>query len=526
MKKAFAILRGCLAVALLSGMSVDSFGQALKIPVRVELETSTREVMVGAKIQLRVSLRNLENRSVTALRDTAVTVASESFAEEKTIVIPRALSSAEGEFRTVRAGLASVNAKSNGLAPSSLLLVIRPARSFLSGLQKTAGPVRGDAGAAVVPRHASSAAERELSQPKMASRSTAVAAPPVPATVEAGRTRVKMGARSTLAVAPPGATSTESQPSQPNTTGIPVATVTAPTRIDLEINPTQIYPQGNSWIAEITVIALTNDNELAAASQDIPVRLQADLGDLSATQTVIPLGSASTAAQSIQLTSRRSGDDRIQATSAVGSTEKRVTYFMSLPSGLRLEANPPTVLNDGRSSVDVTVFLLGPDNRPTSYSDRDIHVLLSSSLGVLDTKSLPILRGSFWGNTKLTSAQHGLATIEAKAPELADALPASVQFLFPWMMIVMATVGGMAGGVIRAGGGAFSPKWWDHLWRNTAVAAALGFFFYVLAFFGAIAALPKTELPFAISSIPTVNELGALLLGFVGGLYGRHVWKV
>jgi len=53
-----------------------------------------------------------------------------------------------------------------------------------------------------------------------------------------------------------------------------------------------------------------------------------------------------------------------------------------------------------------------------------------------------------------------------------------------------------------------------------ALGAALGFVFFVLAMFGAVGALPKLALP--IEKIPSVNELGAFVLGVVGGWLGRR----
>jgi hypothetical protein len=47
----------------------------------------------------------------------------------------------------------------------------------------------------------------------------------------------------------------------------------------------------------------------------------------------------------------------------------------------------------------------------------------------------------------------------------------------------------------------------------------LGLVFYALALFGIIASIPKVAIPLA--QLPTTNDLGALVLGFLGSYYAR-----
>ena len=86
------------------------------------------------------------------------------------------------------------------------------------------------------------------------------------------------------------------------------------------------------------------------------------------------------------------------------------------------------------------------------------------------------------------------------------------RFLFPWVMVLLAVGGGILGGFVRSG-----KRWAADLRDNVAIAAILGLIFYALAFFGAIGAIPKV--PVEIGKVAAVNELGALVLGFVGGYY-------
>jgi len=209
----------------------------------------------------------------------------------------------------------------------------------------------------------------------------------------------------------------------------------------------------------------------------------------------------------------------------LGTVDRQVVYNLPEPSQLTIEANPREVVNDGRTSVNVSVLLLDSANRPTSYPDRDVDVFLTASLGELPVRQVRIPKGTSFAEATLTSTRHGEARIAARATGLAEAAT-TVRFLFPILMLNLAVLGGVLGGYVRAGRGSFSANWWPNLWRNLVLGAILGVVFYGLAFFGAVTAVPKAEIPVEIAKIPTFNELGAFVLGFIGGVVGRQFWKV
>jgi hypothetical protein len=168
--------------------------------------------------------------------------------------------------------------------------------------------------------------------------------------------------------------------------------------------------------------------------------------------------------------------------------------------------------------VNVSILLLDADDHPTTDDSRDIELLLTSSLGELETRTPKILRGTFSAETTLTSARHGTAHISASAVGL-DGGTGQAVFTFPWLMTGLAVAGGIAGSFARQTGSRGRKKLTPHL----IIGAIFGLAFYALVMLGAVASVPKFSI--AIGNIATVNELGALVLGLIGGYGGKHLWE-
>jgi hypothetical protein len=514
MKRSVYLLLAAELLALLACPSSKLLAQASSIPIRLELEASKREVEAGSKVVVTVSLKNYGNKSVPALKDREVAIGSDR-GQAITLVIPAGKASGQFEMVASRPGLERITARSPRLSPGTLLLVVTAARMAEAS---TAAPRRETAEAPVTPPAAMSRAP--------ASAATTRAAPSH-AVTESRKEAQPRAVGAAQSAATGVASESPNAGSPPPPPPPPTANVgSQPSNIDVQIEPPEVFPEGNIWTTDVTVVALTANQQLAIAATDIPIQLATNVGTLSTTHAVIPRGSASTAAETIRLTCQHSGNDVVSAVSSLGHAERQIVYNLQTPSQLRVEAKPQEVVNDGRTWVNISVFLLGADDRPTSYSDRDIDVSLSPSLGSLEPSHVKIPRGAYWADAKLTSTRHGDAVVSASAPELTEARSALIHFLFPWLVVVLSVVGGVLGGVVRTAKGSFSGKWREHLARNLAVGAIFGLVFYVLAYFGATTAIPKTEIPVDIAIIPTTNELGSLALGFVGGFLGRHFWKV
>ncbi|HEV2495478.1 MAG TPA: hypothetical protein VG204_20670 [Terriglobia bacterium] len=502
MKNSDCLLLAAELLALLPCPGSQLLAQASSIPVRLQLEASKREVEAGGKVAVTVSLRNYRNQSVPALQDLEVAIDSDA-GQATTVVIPAGKASSQLEMVPSRPGLERITARSPKLSPGTLLLVVTASKAA-----ETAGTMPSREGAGL-----------HVTSPAATHRTTGSAA--------AAAAAPSRAAKAERSVAPGIASESPTGGPSPPPPPPPAANAgSQPSRLDVQIEPPEIFPEGNIWTTDVTVVALTANQQLAIAGADIPIQLTSNVGTLSTTHAVIPLGSASTAAETIRLTCQHSGNDVVSAVSPLGRAERQIIYNLQTPTQLRVEAKPVEVVNDGRTWVNVSVFLLGADERPTSYSDRDLDVSLSPSLGTLEPSHVKIPRGTYWADAKLTSTRHGDAVVAASAPELTEARSAVIHFLFPWLVVVVSVAGGVLGGVVRTAKGSFSGKWQAHWARNLAVGAIFGLVFYVLAYFGATTAIPKAEMSINVALIPTTNELGSLVLGFVGGFVGRHFWKV
>ncbi len=481
MGKAFLLT----ARAVLIGVIVTASARALaaqvgSVPVRVQLSAPTREVARGASVPIRATLKNLRDQNVTAPDDVPVTLIWPATGKRARLVIPRGQASAELTVTLAGVGLTKMEAEAPQLPPAFLLLVVRPdgtaSQSSQNGASGGSSPttlttppgrpsVTGSGGAAATP--------------------SAVLPPPPPPPSPAAEAQTPQAPVSTDATGQSG-------------------------RLDLQVVPDDVDPAGSTWTAAIGVGLVGPRGEPLSATEDLPVRFTARFGRITPASTVIRRGKIATTDE-VTVVADRPGTDLIAALSPLGSVERQVRFNAPVPSKIRLEANPRDVVDDGRSAVVVTVMLLDSDNHPTQTTDSDLCTTLATSLGELQDRKVCIPRGDFFKETTLTSARHGVAQIVASGIALADG-QATARFLFPWLMVALATIGGVLGGFVRSG-----RQWTKHLVHNLAVAAIVGVVFYVLAFFGAIGAIRK--LPVEVGRIAAINELGAFVLGFIGSYY-------
>jgi hypothetical protein len=188
---------------------------------------------------------------------------------------------------------------------------------------------------------------------------------------------------------------------------------------------------------------------------------------------------------------------------------------------LRVVANPASVIIDGRSAVHLTVMLLDAGDRPALPPHGGYDIQVFSSLGDLRDTRLEVEEDESFAQTTLTSYRHGQATVTASAPGLDTSEPVTVQFLFPWLMLGAATLGGFLGSFVRSRMSSVRRRWRVIVASNLAVGCVVGVMFYLAVLFGAVGAM--SYLPVDVTQVPAVNELGALLLGFIGGYYGTRI---
>jgi hypothetical protein len=272
-----------------------------------------------------------------------------------------------------------------------------------------------------------------------------------------------------------------------------------------------------SWQTKVLVTAVNESRQPIAVPVNTAIYLATDAGIVTPAVTTIEPGHARPT-NPIQLTSNRPGTGTLWAWTDAGELGRAaVEYHNPRPDQLSVKALPTRALNDGRTAVHVTVFLQDESSR-TVKAEEDMQVQLTSSVGTPAPAALLIAKGQFVGEAMLTAATAGIAEITATAPGMRSGV-ASVVFVFPYFLVLMAALGGLVGALLRSSGVTFTGTWWWHLLGSLGIGSVLGLLFYLLAAFGIVASIPKLSIP--LGQLPTTNEFAALVLGFFGGYYAR-----
>lgn len=284
----------------------------------------------------------------------------------------------------------------------------------------------------------------------------------------------------------------------------------------VDVLPQHVHPTNAQWRALVLVTAINVTREPIAVGVDVPVYLATDIGTVTPALTQIDAGKARTG--QIQVASDRAGNGTLWAWTDTGQLAAApIEYHAPVPTQLLVKALPSRATNDGRTSVQLTVFL-ADETAMTASADQDVLVSLTSSVGAPSPTEVSIPKGKFFGEAVLTSPISGTAEITATSARLKPG-SAQTEFVFPLLLVVLAGIGGLIGSVVRSGRQIFTGAWWWHVTGSVGLGIVLGLVFYVLAMFGIIASIPKLSIPLA--QLPTTNDLGALVLGFLGGYYAR-----
>jgi hypothetical protein len=287
-------------------------------------------------------------------------------------------------------------------------------------------------------------------------------------------------------------------------------------RLWIEILPPRITPREGRWTGLVMVGLTDGTGTPLEALRDIPVRLAAQVGIVSPDHLVIPRG-ATTAAGDVRVTSSQAGHDVVHAaSSAVGArAEQQVEYERLRPSKLFVTSTPVEVVSNGRTSVQIAVVLKDEDNHVVPNPGGEVRVVLGSTLGSLSRRVVTIARGRPDSEgVELWSRRAGQATITAEADGL-ERDEIGVRFALPWVLIALACGGGTLGGMLRSRGRRRRTLAIEDL----GIGALLGMVFFALTLFGVPGVVPAVPLQ-TLDNL-TLNEIGAFLLGVLGGYLGR-----
>lgn len=503
-------------------LPITMFGQAREIPVRVEFSVPALETGPGSTVKLELMLRNGENQTVPARTETKVFVHGPGLTKGIEAVFSKGQQSVFVEISTAALGVSKLEATSPQLAPGRMLLIVTPR---LRGMPQLGETTSQSLSAKSKIRGSGRMAELEKAVPQEPATRGKVQQETAEAVTRATKKRepnAPIGALIAAAEGPAKERAPASSTSPP--------TLPTPRRLMMEIDPTKVFPFAGVWQANIFLI-LTDDTGVPAPTpSDLSVRLTSEIGALSSTVVRIPAGRESTLGEeTIRLTSHRPGTEHVRATPIreFRPVERAVVYESPLPRRLRLDAHPlEGLLSDGRTESLITVLLLDEVGNPAPMGDNDVSVLLSATRGNLDPDRVIIRQGDFSSepSAKLTSYTSGHSELRASAAGFPEA-SASITFVFPWLLVEMAALGGLLGGVVQSIRKR-TKSLGKELFRNLVVGIILGVVFYVLVFFGAITKLGEVLKDVDIAKIPAVHALGALALGFIGGLITRKMWGV
>lgn len=473
-----------LALGVIYGQGMKSRVDLRQIPVRVSLDKQFQTWKINKPCPIIVTLKDITGATVPAVRDEMIQLKYQDQILNGVIpagqtsytfqIIPRA--AAVGKIEATAGDLARASGFVIGIDPQSRAMTeINPSTAIGSG---TRPPV-----------------------------ATPTPPPPPP---------TNRGLRKKGGTTPPGSFETASGPDTAPQAGPTPTAGPKSLRVYVTPDPVDFDSSVGAWKAEIFVALTGSDGNLAPAPDDVPLLLVPASGSVTPNNTTIKKNQPTS--DPVTLIWNEAEDNDLQVTSSIAHTTQHIAHDSPEPTALRLEGLPGSVINDGKSPIRIVVMLVDALKTPAPAT-ADTEVVLGSSKGSITPAKVVIGKGQCCTDATLTSAQNGSVMVSALSSGFPQAQIPAV-FLFPWMMIIMAASGGLLGAFAHNPRAAFGPHWW----RVLLLGLIFGVVLSIAALLGVIGSLPKLGLPIQISQIPSANELGALLLGFVGGLYGKKLW--
>jgi len=455
--------------------------ELLSTPTRLELDRPTAEAKVGSTVIYTVTLKNARDQTVAATSNLALEIQTPS--GQKTVQLPAGTSSTTFEWLAETPGIGHMTVSFGKLHPATGLVLVAPQAIARENVRK---PI------AVNP-------DVRLSQKA------------------SGINEKHLGAEAAIGAQIAGAASVP-QAAEPSSAPSDTARSLAK-KIRLFVEPLPVY--GNAvdhiWKATVSVASLGDGDSLAPVSRDVPIHLNASSGQLSTADIVIRSGEFGNFQNPVVLTADHTGKGSVDAVSSLGPAGPvDVVYLQPPVAQLRLAIGTPVLAGNGTASATVQVCLLDQSGALT-LSDEDIPVKLTAP-GVLASSVLTVHHGAVCSEATQWSAGPGTMKIQAEASGLKTDAESSVFPEFPSYFVWLSALGGLAGALIVNLSSLSSPRWW----RSLILGTAFGVICYLLARFGAVA-LPEG---IDIQKIPVVNGVGSLLIGILGGLFGRKIFKL
>ena len=207
----------------------------------------------------------------------------------------------------------------------------------------------------------------------------------------------------------------------------------------------------------------------------------------------------------VELVSRRALDSvRVQLVADFDVAG--VDVWVPVEPAMRIETTPRRIAGWGLGTARVVVHMLG------TTPDTSRSASVTASGGELDAIDIPFGRSGI-ATTQLRSQGGGTATLMASAPGFGEATTA-IDFVLPWLFLVAALVGGVAGGSLAALQ-AERKEGQRRQWAEYALKGVLAGVIGAVAWYGLGVNLLQLDL-----GVPRQNEFAvfglAALIGFFG----------
>jgi hypothetical protein len=471
----------------------------LATPAKLQLDKTSAEVKRGTAIEYTVSLKNGRNQPVTALEDMTIEVVTDKGGSRQ-VSLPRGQSSAHFTWVADPGGMVTLTVRSGKLLPSSCLVLVTD--NSAQGMS-ISGP---NASVLQPPLIAAAPSIRraEIARDHRPIRR-------VPSEVTRGVGPDTETSPAPAAAGPPGA---DSPPAV--TQGLGVFILPDKALYDA---------QSHTWGTKVMVAVQNPQGGLSPVANDTDIFLTPNIGLLSASTVTIQQGKTSNFNSPLILTSTRPGTDTVLAMSGLGRGSAQVAYQMPQASRLRLAVWGSNFEVSGAGVRPATVCLEDDSNNLVE-TENDVRIMLNTTLGDPSLTEVVVpAKGICSKEIKFSSRAAGTGRLTAQSIMGLKADTADLIFPpFPWHLVWLAVAGGVIGAFVGSYGTITSKGWWSSTWRNAIVGAVFGGAAYLFACFGALV-LPE-GVPVLLQNIPTASKVGASLIGFLGGLLWRKIWKL
>jgi hypothetical protein len=495
-----AIRLALTIAAALAPLTTLSAQNSADYATRIIIRPASVQTVIGTPAKFTIALANSQGRDVSTKEDVTIEVRSRISNAPVMVPIPAGRSSASFEITPSASGPIPILASARNLAPTSGLVLVKPTLEEIQKIRITSQLAH--------PVHAPLAQVPEIKVPE--AKSTYL---PKHKTIGALAGSIATPQATGGQAAPPPSPEPQPAPTPANPVLVPEILIARGPEYDLA---------KRKWRASVVLATHDAEQHYLAPDSNPNARLIAGIAAV-APPAIVPWDASSPYSAEAELVSSQPGMDTLRVVSRLGAAEAHLAYSLPPATAIVVKA-ADKVINDGRVKVPVYVRLVDREGNEAPASDHtEIHFSFQQGTGSVEPNPVLIEAGKSVPGASVTvsSARNGYVLLQATALGLADGT-APIHFSFPLRLMVMAAIGAVLGTLVKAEKRSrFSPT---HLFTSLCTTVVVGVVFFAVIYLGALSAIPKFTIV-NIDKVPTGNELGALVIGFVAGLIGVSIFS-